>query len=302
MASPPRVLTSVDQCRFSLARAPTPGQAIADTAHTSLRSHTFEILKIDGTPVGTMMSFGLDGRQPPPGAHSNPVATRGNYTIFGGTGAFLGARGELVQRQSTLEAVAPRAASMAEDPANRRINGGGTLRFFLHVIPLTTPQVATTSGGPAVTHSRDFTLVTASKPAVAGEILSIFATGLGPTNPGVDPGQPFPSSPAAAVNSPVDVTVNWKPAEVLGAVGFPGAVDGYQVNFRVPPHAAKGVATIQVRSAWIAGAPVSIAVQRNLHCGRRMGVADEKNASRYRRPHGLDHWRGKGHLWSRQAS
>jgi uncharacterized protein (TIGR03437 family) len=150
---------------------------------------------------------------------------------------------------------------MAEDPANRRINGGGTIRFFLHVIPLTTPQIATTAGGPAVTHAGDFTLVTASKPAAAGEILSLFATGLGPTNPGVDPGQPFPSSPAAAVNSPVDVTVNGKPAEVLGAVGYPGAVDGYQVNFRVPPDAAKGVAAIQVSAAWVASTAVNIPVQ-----------------------------------------
>lgn len=244
-----------------LTPAPKPGQAIADTTHASLRSHTFEILKIDGTPVGTIMSSGLDGGQPPPGAPSNPVATRGDYTILGGTGAFLGARGELVQRLQSLEAIPPRAASMAEDPANRRTNGGGTIRFFLHVIPLNTPQVATTTGGPAVTHSSDFTLVTASKPAVAGEILSLFATGLGPTNPGVDPGQPFPSSPASAVNSPVGVTVNGEPAEVLGAVGYPGAVDGYQVNFRVPTDAAKGVAAIQVSGAWVASAAVNITVQ-----------------------------------------
>jgi uncharacterized protein (TIGR03437 family) len=244
-----------------LTPTPKPGQAIADVAHGSLRSHTFEILKVDGTPVGTMMSFGLDAGLPPPGAPSNPVATRGNYTIFGGTGAFLGARGELVQRAQALEAVPPRAASVAEDPANRRINGGGTIRFFLHVIPLSTPQIATTAGGPAVTHSSDFTLVTPSKPAAAGEILSLFATGLGPTNPGVDPGQPFPSGPGAAVNSPVGVTVNGEPAEVLAAIGLPGTVDGYQVNFRLPTDAVKGVASIEVSSAWIAGAPVSITVQ-----------------------------------------
>ena len=86
-------------------------------------------------------------------------------------------------------------------------------------------------------------------------------TGLGPTVPAVDPGQPFPSSPLANVNSPVEMTVNGKAAEVLGAAGYPGSVDGYQVNFRVPPDAAKGVATIQVSAAWIAGAGVQIAVQ-----------------------------------------
>src|SRR5690348_1317759 len=104
-------------------------------------------------------------------------------------------------------------------------------------------------------------LVTAAKPAAAGEILSLFASGLGPVNPGVDPGQPFPSSPLAIVNSPVDVTVNGKPAEVLSATGYPGAVDGYQVNFRMPQNVAKGAATLQVSAAWISGTAVGIAIQ-----------------------------------------
>src|SRR5262249_22651681 len=115
--------------------------------------------------------------------------------------------------------------------------------------------------GPAITHSSDFSLVTATKPAAAGEILSLFATGLGPTRPGVNPGQPFPTSPLAAVNSPVDVTVNGKSAELIGAVGFPGALDGYKVNLRGPPDTAKGAATVQISAAWIAGPPVSITVQ-----------------------------------------
>lgn len=135
------------------------------------------------------------------------------------------------------------------------------MRWVLHVIPMSAPQVVITAAGPAVTHSSDFTLVSASKPAAAGEILSLFATGLGPTRPGVDPGQPFPSKPLAAVNSPVVVTVNGKSADVLAAVGFPGAVDGYQVNFRLPPDTAKGTATIQVSAAWITGPAVSITVQ-----------------------------------------
>jgi hypothetical protein len=237
-----------------------PGRSIADTAHASLKSFTFEILKIDNTPVGTMMSFGLDGGQPPPGAPSYPVATRGNFTIFGGTGAFLGARGELAQRLQSLEAVPPRAASMAEDPANRRINGGGTIRFFLHVIPLTTPQIATTAGGPAVFHA-DFSPVTPAKPAKGGEVLIVKATGLGPTRPGVDPGQPFPIDALQEVNSPVDLTVNGQAAGVINAIGWPGLLDTYRLDFRMPPDTATGTATIQVSAAWIAGTPVSIAVQ-----------------------------------------
>lgn len=81
------------------------------------------------------------------------------------------------------------------------------------------------------------------------------------TVPEVDPGLPFPSSPLAYVNLPLTVTVNGEAAEVLAAVSYPGAVDGYQVNFQVPPDAAKGVAGVQVIAAWIPGPAVNISIQ-----------------------------------------
>jgi uncharacterized protein (TIGR03437 family) len=112
-----------------------------------------------------------------------------------------------------------------------------------------------------VVHSSDFSLVTTSNPAAAGELLTLFATGLGPVNAAIDPGQPFPTAPLALVNSPVAVTVNGSAAEILGAVGYPGATDGYQVNFRLPSGVAKGTATLQLSAAWIAGTPVTIMVQ-----------------------------------------
>jgi uncharacterized protein (TIGR03437 family) len=220
----------------------------------------FEILKSDGTPIGTIFVTGLAGGDAPPGSPSS--ATGGtNFVITGGTGAFLGVRGQMGVAANPPGVAVQRAASMTEDPANRRLNGGGTQRWIAHLIPMSAPQIAIAPGGPAVTHSSDFSPVTASKPAAAGEILSLFASGLGPVNPGVDPGQPFPSSPLASVNSPIEVTVNGKPAEVLSAVGYPGVVDAYQVNFRVPPDTAKGSASIQLSAAWILGTAVAIAVQ-----------------------------------------
>ena len=230
--------------------------AIADTTRASIGYRTFEILKSDGTPVGTIMVLGLNGGTSPPG----PPFGGQNFAIVGGTGAFLGARGQQGGRQ-TPQTIAPRAASMAEDPANRRVNGGGRVRWLLAVIPMSAPQIVVTSLGSAVTHSSDNTFVTASKPAAPGEMISAFLTGLGPTVPGVDPGTPFPASPLAAANSPVDVTVNGKPAKVLAAVGVPGSVDTYMVNFLVPPETAKGAATVQVSAAWIAGSEVRIAIQ-----------------------------------------
>ena len=236
------------------AKPGNPGvrRAIADVERAAIREEVIEILNTDGTPIGTVMSFGLSGGTPPPGA---PVAQSGaNFAIVGGTGAFIGARGTSGGASASWN-VPGRAASIAEDPANRRLHGGGRTRRVLNLFPLCAPQIL------EVTHAKDSTAVTTSKPAGSDEILSLSATGLGPTRPGVDPGKPFPSSPAANVNSPLQVTVNGDAAEVIRAVGSPGTEDRYQVRFRLPPGIKKGTATIQVSAAWISGAPATIEVR-----------------------------------------
>ena len=165
---------------FQLSPAPSiPGafpRAIADTQRASMRSLTLEILKSDGTQVGTIMTLGMGGGGAagvPPGA---PLGlTSMNFAIAGGNGAFLGARGQLGQA-STSQTVGARTASIAEDPAYRRVNGGGRLRYVLHVIPMSTPQIVITGDGPAVYHT-DFSPVTAAQPAKAGEVLIVKATG-----------------------------------------------------------------------------------------------------------------------------
>ena len=59
----------------------------------------------------------------------------------------------------------------------------------------------------------------------------------------------------------MDVSVGGASATVLYAGGYPGAVNGYQVNFRVPGGVQPGTANIQLSAAWIAGPQVKIAVQ-----------------------------------------
>jgi uncharacterized protein (TIGR03437 family) len=87
--------------------------------------------------------------------------------------------------------------------------------------------------GPAVWHA-DFTPVTAARPAVPGEVLIVMANGLGPTNPVVDLGTPFPQQPLAIVNTPVEASIGGARAEVINQVGWPGFVDTYRVDVRVP--------------------------------------------------------------------
>src|SRR5439155_22516423 len=139
--------------------------------------------------------------------------------------------------------------------------GGGRVRIAVQLIPMQRPEIAPTRTGPAVAHSNDFSLVTVSNPARPGEILSLVATGLGPTQPSVDQGKPFPGNPLSIVNSPVEVAVNGAPAEVIGAVGYPGSTDSYQVNFRVPGSTIRGMAALRLSAAWISGTEVQIPVQ-----------------------------------------
>jgi hypothetical protein len=237
-----------------LASSPTaaPGNAIADVTRAALREEVIEILNSDGTPIGTIASLGLSGGMAPPGAPSSQSAA--NFAIVGGTGAFLGARGVSGSGPSP-QGIAARAASTQEDPSQRRVNGGGVTRRVFTIYPMEPPQIL------AIAHSSDFSLVSASKPTVPGEYLSIIASGLGPTKQGPDPGKPFPSSPLAQVNSPVAVTLNGTPVSVVQAVGYPGSVDGYQVNFQVPAGFQAGNATLQLSAAWIPSAPVAVPIQ-----------------------------------------
>jgi len=186
----------------------------------------------------------------------------GRYVAEGISHGFLLSKGQF----STIDL--PGATFTSADAINQRgdivgryIVDGVTHGYLLVnfrqacVVPMAAPRIA------AVTHGSDFTLVIASKPAAAGDALSLFATGLGSTRPSVNPGQPFPTGPLAAVDSLVEVRVNGRSVKVLGAYGLPGAVDGCQVNFRVPADTVKGSATIELSASLVAGPPVNILVQ-----------------------------------------
>jgi hypothetical protein len=123
--------------------------------------------KSKGTTVARIYTVGLSA--PKAGA-------AGNVAVLGGTGAFLGARGQAATIMNTY-----RSTSTFENPINRRTFPSGLWKIVVQLIPMTTPEVALTATGPAVVHSSDFSLVTAAKPAHAGEVLTLFASGLGPT-------------------------------------------------------------------------------------------------------------------------
>ena len=173
---------------------PTPGAfAISDISANSLRDETYYILQ-KPRRYTNRNDHGERAERERKSDSARAAGQSLNYTIVGGTGAFLGARGQKGNGNSRLSSTTPmRTASITEDPAKRRQNGGGHIGVALYVVPMSPPNVLITANGPAVTHSSDFALVSATKPAAAGEILSLFATGLGPTlcQPGSRPTVPI---------------------------------------------------------------------------------------------------------------
>lgn len=243
---------------------PSPGQAIADVFAAGpiewifdIQSSTERTLDERGAPnsIGTILVRGLAGDARPSGI---AVVGGGNFSVVGGTGAFVGARG---QAAFTGPTAPPRAASFTEDPANRRALGGGSFRLWVNLIPLSRPEIVTTASGPAVVHHSNNALVTAAAPAQGGELLTLYATGLGPTTPALNPGELFGSSPPNLLSSPLRVLLNGTPADVLYAGGYPGTDDAYQVNFRMPTGITSGSATLQLITAWIPGKELRIAVR-----------------------------------------
>jgi uncharacterized protein (TIGR03437 family) len=226
----------------------SPGSAIADSGAAFFFDWVVDLRQTDGTQVGTIMASGWGGAAKPPGSPASFV--QANMTVTGGTGAFLGVRGQAAQGGARDTG---RIASMSEDPAYRRINGGGARRYVFHLLPLSYPELVN------VWHS-DFTPVSAARPARRGELLIVSARGLGPTRPGVDPGTPFPSDQLQVVNSPVEITVNGRSADAVNQIGWPGQHDLYRVDFRMPDIGGR-TAAVQLAAAWIRGPASTNAVE-----------------------------------------
>jgi uncharacterized protein (TIGR03437 family) len=161
---------------------------------------------------------------------------------------------------ATAAGIAIRTTSQAEDPSMRRVNGGGRGTYLIQLFPMFRPEVVIGATGPVIIHS-DYTLVTSDKPARPGEVLILYAKGLGPTTPSVNPGDLYQDSPFAVVNSPVDVLVNGKAARAINAIGLPGTNDIYHVAFRVPDDTISGPASVQISAAWVKGSAVGIPIR-----------------------------------------
>jgi uncharacterized protein (TIGR03437 family) len=83
-------------------------------------------------------------------------------------------------------------------------------------------------------------LVTGAASAAAGDIVAVFATGLGLTAPPVKSGEAAPGGPLALVSNTVTAEVGGRAATVHFAGLAPGFVGLYQVNVQIPAGTTPG--------------------------------------------------------------
>jgi uncharacterized protein (TIGR03437 family) len=132
------------------------------------------------------------------------------------------------------------------------------------VSPYLITQSEKGSGLAKVIENAANTLVTLAAPAKVGDVLSTYATGLGPTNPPTATGNPTVANPVATLPA---ITIGGVAATVSGAAVLPGDAGVYQINFTVPVGVQGTVpiviSTGGVSSSTLAGAgigPVTIAI------------------------------------------
>ena len=102
-------------------------------------------------------------------------------------------------------------------------------------------------GTAAIQHSADFSLVTRSNPAHPGEVIIVYATGLGKVSPAVASGTAASGPAAVAPNCGGFSTSSTPPfGPILYAGLTPGFVGLYQMNIQLPQNLPAGIAQFSI--------------------------------------------------------
>ena len=108
----------------------------------------------------------------------------------------------------------------------------------------------------------DFSIVGATNPAKAGDIVVVYGTGFGQTTPVLSTGQTVPAGPPFFNTATVTATVGGQTAKVDYSIAAPPYVAGlYQVALTVPSGLAPGTAPVVVSAGGLASNTVNVALQ-----------------------------------------
>jgi uncharacterized protein (TIGR03437 family) len=136
----------------------------------------------------------------------------------------------------------------------------GTSASFNVTVAATAPAIFFSAAGAAVLKNADFSVVSATNPAKAGDVILVYCTGLGATSASLATGTVVPSTTTANASVPVTATIGGKPATVTYAIASPGFAGLYQVALTVPA-GVTGSSPIVLTQGTVNSNAASISVQ-----------------------------------------
>jgi uncharacterized protein (TIGR03437 family) len=189
-----------------------------------------------------------------PAAATASATTLPLSTSLGGVQLSIGGRNVPLFYASSLQVnaqipldVTPNSSTTAAFTVTQA--GGPTLTAPQTLtVSLASPGIFLTQGQAVITDANG-DLINSNNPASPGQVVVIYATGLGPVNQTIALGAPSPANPPATVNTPVQVTIGGQTVTPQFAGLTPNFVGLYQVNVAIPtgvtPGSAVPVAIVQ---------------------------------------------------------
>jgi uncharacterized protein (TIGR03437 family) len=150
-------------------------------------------------------------------------------------------------------------AGQSSTPVLVTNNGQTSLAYTQALRPLD-PAIFVASNGRMAVLTQAGAQITTSNPASAGQVLSLYATGLGPVSPAIKTGQLTPVGTLYNTTNQATVTVGSANASVSFAGLAPNFVGLYQINFTVPAGLAAGDQSLVLGVGNITSPPLPLAV------------------------------------------
>ena len=138
--------------------------------------------------------------------------------------------------------------------------GAAEIQVLLHDTPVADffadsftedPGIFMYNGSYAVAlEAEDYSLIGPDHPALPGDIIILYATGLGPLTIDVPDGYPGPVHPLAYTADPSQVFIDDQSSTVYVSGLAPGFAGLYQINVQVPDDAASGDLDIEIQTPY----------------------------------------------------
>ena len=214
------------------------------------------MIRLWGRLLGVPLLLGSLHAQPVPsitsvvngGAFDNRLAPGTLADIFGSNlgadtsiAVFVGSKPAAVTLAIPTQLVIQIPVDAPPGPTTIRVGNSAAFSITLsQYAPGLLSRSGTGTGLVQAFHSQSGDAVDAFNPAAPGESLSLYAVGLGATNPVVPTGSPAPVTPAVPTVATPSLTVGGIAASVQFAGAAPAQTGIYQVQFTLPSNAPSG--------------------------------------------------------------